>query len=220
MAAPNIGLSGGSQYATISRYNIGMAEFKHCFLLPWILLLPGMAAADTAPLDACAECHGSDGMGLDNPMVPVIAGMPAGHIEEAIYAYVDGARTCLREARMCETVAALSEDEVSEVAEYYSQKVRSASRDAFDETLAAEGADLHAANCAACHLPPHDKNVEYAVGIPLHGQRSEYLRYAIEAYFHGDREALLDTMASAIRGLEPGDLGALVHYYASYRPPE
>ncbi len=58
------------------------------------------------------------------------------------------------------------------------------------------------------------------MGIPLHGQRSEYLRYAIEAYFHGDREALLDTMASAIRGLEPGDLGALVHYYASYRPPE
>jgi cytochrome c553 len=186
----------------------------------WIATLSGSALAEPATVAACAECHGSDGMGLDNPMVPVIAGMPAGHIEEAIYAYVDGARTCLREARMCETVAALTEDDVSEVAEYYSQKTRAASRDAFDEKLAAEGAELHAANCAACHLPPHDKNVEYAVGIPLHGQRSEYLRYAIEAYFHGDREALLETMASAIRGLAPGDLGALVHYYASYRPPE
>ncbi len=48
-------------------------------------------------------------------MVPVIAGIPAGHIEEAIFACVDGARRCVREPRMRETVAALSESEAAEV---------------------------------------------------------------------------------------------------------
>ena len=118
---------------------------------------------------------------------------------------------------MCETVASLSEDQISEFAEYFSAKVRGASGEDYDADLAAQGAVLHQTHCAACHRPPDDKDVEYAVGIPLHGQRSEYLRYAIEAYFHGDREALLDVMADEIRKLEPGDLGALVNFYSSYR---
>jgi cytochrome c553 len=183
-------------------------------------MVSGPAFAEPVTIETCAECHGIDGMGQGNSMVPVIAGMPAGHIEEAIYAYVDGARSCLREPRMCEMVAAISEEQVSEFSEYYSTKVRGASGEEFDEDLAAEGAVLHKAHCAACHRPPDDKDVEYAVGIPLHGQRSEYLRYAIEAYFHGDREALLDAMAKEIGKLEPGDLGALVNYYSSYRAPD
>ena len=188
----------------------------------WILgiglvLVSAQVLAAPVTIETCAECHGSDGMGMGKPMIPVIAGMPAGHIEEAIYAYVDGARSCLREPRMCETVATLSEDQISEFAEYFSAKVRESSGEEYDADLAAQGAVLHQAHCAACHRPPDDKDVEYAVGIPLHGQRSEYLRYAIEAYFHGDREALLDVMADEIRKLEPGDLGALVNFYSSYR---
>jgi cytochrome c553 len=66
-------------------------------------------------------------------------------------------------------------------------------------------------------LPPDHEDVEHAVGIPLHGQRSEYLRFAIEAYFAGDRVALVEVMAEKIQNLEAGDLGALVHYYSSYR---
>jgi sulfide dehydrogenase cytochrome subunit len=178
------------------------------------------ALGDPAILDACAECHGTDGMGQGNPMVPVIAGMPAEHIEEAIFAYVDGARQCVREPRMCETVAALSEAEVSELADYFAAESRGPSEEIFDNELAAEGELLHRQHCSSCHLPPDHEDVAYALGIPLHGQRAEYLRYAIEAYFAGDREALLDVMANQIKQLQPGDLGALVHYYASYRSAE
>jgi len=184
------------------------------------MTMPIPALGSPASLDACAECHGADGMGQGNPMVPVIAGMPAEHIEEAIFAYVDGARRCVREPRMCETVALLSETEVAEFADYFSAQSRGPSEEAFDETLAAEGELLHKEYCSSCHLPPDHENVAYALGIPLHGQRSEYLRYAIEAYFAGDREALLDAMANQIRLLEAGDLGALVNYYSSYRSTE
>jgi len=153
-------------------------------------------------------------------MVPVIAGIPAGHIEEAIYAYVDGARNCVRVPRMCETVAALSESDVAGVAEYYAGQERVASEEPFDSDLASEGALLHEKLCSKCHWPPDRDGVDYAVGIPLHGQKGAYIRFALEAYFSGDREALVPAMADAIKELRPGDLSALVNYYSSYRSPD
>ena len=187
------------------------------FRLLAFLILPVPLFASPASLETCAECHGADGMGHGDPMIPVISGMPAEHIEEAIFAYVDGARVCLRVPRMCEAVSALSEEQVTEIAEHFAVQPRGPSREEFDADLAAEGKALHEKHCSSCHLPPDHENVAYAVGIPLHGQRSEYLRYAIEAYFAGDREALLVAMANEILQLKAGDLGALVHYYASYR---
>ncbi len=185
-----------------------------CFAL---LVSPASVIAAPAIVDTCAECHGADGMGRGLAMIPVIAGIPAAHIEQAIYAYVDGARRCVREPRMCETVAALSEIEVAEVAEYFAAQVRGSSHEEFNKDLAAEGEVLHKQHCSNCHLPPDHESVADAIGYPLHGQRSEYLRYAIEAYFAGDREALLEAMAEQIRQLKAGDLGALVNYYSSYR---
>jgi cytochrome c553 len=176
---------------------------------------PLVAAEDA--LQACFDCHGADGMGKADPMIPVIAGMPAAHIEEAIYSYVDGARQCVREPLMCETVAGLTESEVSAAAKYFAAQERNYNLEEYDEALAAEGAVLHERHCAACHLPPHDENVDYAIGIPLHGQRSDYIRYALGAYFGGKREPLLDAMAHEIQQLDPEDFDALVNYYSSYR---
>ena len=184
----------------------------------YLVSLPLHAAP--AIIASCVACHGDDGMGHGNPMIPVIAGMPAEHIEEAIFAYVDGARRCGRVPEMCEVVAELSEDDVVEVSEYFSAKRRGPSSEEFDTSLAAEGEALHQKHCSNCHVPPDDEDVASAIGIPLHGQRSEYLRYALESYFSGDRDALLPTMANRILLLEPGDLGALVHYYSSYRAVE
>jgi cytochrome c553 len=190
-----------------------------CRLLFALLLLApvGPLIAAEPALQACFACHGEDGMGKADPMIPVIAGIPAAHIEEAIYAYVDGARQCVREPRMCETVAALSSSQVTAVAEYFSRQVRNYNLEKFDEKLAARGAMLHDRHCGACHVPPHDEDVAYAIGIPLHGQRPDYIRYAIQTYFVGKREPLLDTMAHEIQQLDPEDFEALVNYYSSYR---
>ena len=185
-----------------------------------ILILPPILLAAPTFLETCAECHDSDGMGGDDPMVPVIAGIPSRHIEVAINAYVDGARICVRIPRMCETVAALSESEVIEIAEYYGDQEREASQEAFERDLAAEGALLHEKHCSKCHWPPDRDGVEEAIGFPLHGQKSEYVRFALEAYYAGDRESLVPRMAEAIQDLTPGDLGALVNYYSSYRSPD
>lgn len=179
--------------------------------------VPAHAAAPPAA-EPCVECHGEDGMGQGRPMVPIIAGMPAAHIEEAIYAYIDGARRCVREPRMCETVERLDEAGVAIVADHYAAQVRRASAAPFDAALAAEGGDLHRDLCSICHLRPDDPGVGDALGIPLHGQRPEYLRFALEAYREGYRTELLPAMEERIDALAPGDLDALVNYYASYRP--
>lgn len=181
------------------------------------LLLTAAAPDAEAWLEKCFECHGADGMGKADPMYPVIAGMPAAHIEEAIYSYIDGARQCIMEPRMCATVASLTEAQVSEAADYFSSQVRDYNLEDFDAELAAKGAVLHDRHCGACHLPPHDEDVAYAIGIPLHGQRPDYIRYAIRAYFGGKREPLLDTMAHEIQQLDDSDFEALVNYYSSYR---
>jgi cytochrome c553 len=186
-------------------------------LLLLLLLFAAPVVMAEEALQACFACHGADGMGKADPMIPVIAGIPVAHIEEAIYAYVDGARQCVSEPRMCETVSALAESQVTAAAEYFAAQVRTYNFEIFDEELAARGAVLHERHCGACHVPPHDEDVAYAIGIPLHGQRPDYIRYAIGAYFGGKREPLLDTMEHEIQRLDPTDFDALVHYYSSYR---
>ena len=54
-------------------------------LFVFLLFVPmtPLLAAEPA-LEACFACHGADGMGKADPMYPVIAGIPAAHIEEAI----------------------------------------------------------------------------------------------------------------------------------------
>ena len=185
-----------------------------------LLMLSSSVLASVLSLDVCIDCHGADGMGKSDPTYPVIAGTPIGHIEEAIFAYIDGARRCVTEPRMCEAVASLSDKQVTVAAMYFSNQVRGPTQEDFDADLAAMGAELHERHCGACHVPPHHENAAHAIGIPLNGQRADYIRFAITAYLRGDREALLETMAHELSLLEPGDLDALVNYYSSYRTGE
>jgi len=185
---------------------------------PALLLLALAAAAQAAPdiIEVCKTCHDEDGSGVGKPYVPIIAGIPAAHIEEALFAYKDGARRCEVEPAMCSTAAALSDEQISELADYYGALERYSHAATFNEKLAAEGEKIHARLCARCHVPPDDPDVADALGYPLHGQRADYLRYALESYMVGRREHLLPEMEEKIRQLDHDDVRALVDYYVSY----
>ena len=75
--------------------------------LAYLCLSSALFGAPNATIELCARCHGGDGMSRGAPLIPIIAGMPAPHIEEAIHAYVDEGRRCVRMQWMCETVSAL-----------------------------------------------------------------------------------------------------------------
>ena len=180
------------------------------------VLLPGLAASEPVLTTGCQDCHGVDGLAAENLDAPVIAGMPAAHIEEAIYAYRDGARQCRYEPLMCETVLHTSDERIANLAEHYAAQKRDSSKEDYDEALAAKGEKIHAKLCSQCHLKPDDPAVADALGIPLHGQRGVYLRYALQSYKDGRRENLLDAMAEKLKQVDSDDIEALVNYYASY----
>lgn len=174
------------------------------------------ASSATALTSGCADCHGVDGLARENLDAPVIAGMPATHIEEAIYAYRDGARQCRYEPLMCETVLHTSDERIADLAEHYAGQRRGPSNEPYDSALAAEGKKIHDAHCGKCHFSPDDPAVADALGIPLHGQRGVYLRYALQSYKDGRRKNLLDAMADKLEQVDSDGIEALVNYYASY----
>ncbi len=180
-------------------------------------LIAAPAFADApAIVAACKSCHAEDGSGVGIHFVPVITGIPAAHIEEALYAYKDGARQCVTEPAMCQTVALLSDEDIADLAEHYSQLERPSLNEPYDESLVEQGKQLHSEHCSRCHVPPDDPDVADALGYPLHGQHPVYLRYALQAYRDGTRENLLEQMKEKMDLLEDGDVEALVNYYASY----
>ncbi|MEJ2128445.1 MAG: c-type cytochrome [Woeseiaceae bacterium] len=164
----------------------------------------------------CAACHGEDGEGVGYDYVPIIAGTPAAHLEEALFAYKDGARHCVGVPVMCQAIKPLSDEDVVELAAYYAAMPRLSSGEEFDAKLAAVGKIIHDDLCAQCHVLPTDENVEDALGIPLNGQRAAYLRMALGAYLTGDRETLVPIMADKLRELDQGKIDALIHYYSSW----
>lgn len=180
------------------------------------LFLAVTAQAAPELIAVCKTCHDEDGSGVGKPYVPVIAGMPEARLEEALFAYRDGARQCEVEPEMCNAAAALSDGQIAELAAYYGALERYSHASTFNEQLAAEGEKIHRRLCAPCHLAPDDPDVGEARGIPLHGQRADYLRYALESYMVGRRENLLPEMEEKIRQLDHGDIRALVDYYVSY----
>ncbi|MGB5629420.1 MAG: hypothetical protein WBM57_08630 [Woeseiaceae bacterium] len=178
--------------------------------------MPGAVAAAPQIVEACKACHAEDGAGVGKRNVPIIAGMPAVHIEEALYAYKDGARQCLDEPVMCDTASLLNDENIADLAEHYGALPRHSLDEPFDAELARIGEKVHTKLCARCHLPPDDPDVGDMLGPPLHGQRSAYLKYALEAYLNGTRENLLLEMKEKIELLDEGDVAVLVNYYASY----
>lgn len=198
---------------------MNITKLSFCALaLSGLLVSANLAFAEPENLAVCAACHGDDGSGAGFPYVPIIAGTPAAHLEEALFAYQDGARRCVGVPVMCDAIAPLSEEEIVEMAEYYSAMPRISSDEEFDQRLADVGKLIHDEQCAQCHVFPEDENVDSALGIPLNGQRSDYLRLALGAYFTGDRETLVPVMADELRKLDPGKIQALINYYASYSP--
>ncbi len=193
-----------------------MAMSTWIFLAALCFAMPGIAGAEPALTTGCQDCHGVDGLATENLDAPVIAGMPAVHIEEAIYAYRDGARQCRYEPLMCETVLHTSDERIADLAEHYAAQPRSSSKEAYDSELAAQGKKIHARLCGDCHVKPDDPGVDEALGIPLHGQRSVYLRYALQSYMDGRRENLLEAMEEKLKQVDSDGIEALVNYYASY----
>lgn len=180
-----------------------------------MLILPAWSGAQDM-LMMCSACHGEDGLGTSSD-IPIIAGIPAAVQEDALYAYADGARTCVSSPMMCKLASGLTEEQIVELSAHFAELPYQAAGEEFDAALAEAGQKLHQTSCAICHGADSPGEADANMGASiLHGQPKDYLRYALQQYASGERSQL-PMMEKMITPLSSDDVEALLNYYASYR---
>ena len=167
----------------------------------------------------CAACHGADGNSSD-PQYPKIAGLGERYLEKQLIEYKDGTR---ENAIMAGMVAALSEEDIANLAAYFASQSTSegtAEADLVDHGQALyRGGDLdrQIAACTACH-GPSGKGIPGAAFPPLAGQHSDYVAAQLMAFRSGTRVNDPQQMMRniAIR-LSDADIRALASYVQGLR---
>ena len=188
----------------------------------WILA-PFANADALDDVEQCNSCHGEDGVSTESD-IPTIAGASAFVIEEYMFQYLEDARPC-RESKyrsgdterpatdMCAIAKELGEDEIPEIAEYYSSKDFVAAAQEFDAAKAEVGKKVHRRDCEKCHSDGGSYADDDA-GI-LAGQWIPYLEQVFADYESGERDMMEDKMKDKMDALDAEAVDALVHYYAS-----
>jgi sulfide dehydrogenase cytochrome subunit len=178
-----------------------------------LIAFSGPALGDPAQhLPMCNGCHGADGAS-GMPDAPIVAGIMAEVLEDAMYAYQDGARKCAPPGVMCQIVAGLSEEDIVGLAAHYAELPYKPAGEDFDAALAATGEELHENNCGICHGIHEPGDPSFSI---VHGQKLAYLRYSLQQYAAGEREQD-PAMEAAVTSLTADELEAIANYYASYR---
>lgn len=188
-----------------------------------LFFAPFASAGALDDIDECNSCHGEDGVSSESD-IPTIAGASAFVIEEYLFQYREDGRPC-RESKyrsgdterpatdMCAIARELSEEEIPEIAEYYSGKEFVAAAQDFDAAKAEIGKKVHKRSCEKCHSDGGSYADDDA-GM-LAGQWMPYLKEVFEDYATGERGMIEDKMKDKIEALDADSITALLHYYAS-----
>jgi len=95
---------------------------KKTLIASILLALPIVAFAQPAKVATCAACHGAGGAAPIAPNYPKLAGQNAAYIVAALQAYKNGGRTGGLAGVMSAQASGLSDAEMQELGEYYSQQ--------------------------------------------------------------------------------------------------
>ena len=147
------------------------------------LFAAGDAEAGKAKSAPCAACHGADGNSV-NPAWPKIAGQGAPYLVTQLSMFKDGTRT---NALMAPQAAALSEQDMHDLAAYYSSQTGTPG--AADPELVEMGQSIYRGGiiskgvtaCTACHSPTGGGNSP-AKFPKLSGQHAAYTESRLVAY--------------------------------------
>jgi cytochrome c553 len=137
----------------------------------------------------CAGCHGADGNSGINPLWPKLAGQHPQYIEQQLKDFKAGKRS---DPLMSPMVLPLSEQDMADLAAYFSsqtKKVGTAAVDAVDageQIYRAGNAETGVAACMACHGPAGSGN-PLANFPALNGQGAEYVVKALKDFRAGTR---------------------------------
>ena len=154
-----------------------------------------LAGGRTAFADNCAPCHGSGGAGAKGyPNLADDDWLWGGTPEAIQTTIMYGARNGNEKAHVTEmpafgTMGILTPDQISDAAEF----VLSLSGKADDPAAAKRGAEIFAANCAACHGEKGEGNTD--IGAP---------RLSDNIWLYGgDKKTIVETITNSRGGVMP-----------------
>ncbi len=165
----------------------------------------------------CDSCHGTDGISVI-PDVPIIGGFSEEGFLNTIDAYRDGERVAIEyhnpgepETVMNDIAKALTDEEVSALAKYYSERKFKPAYQPADPEKARRGAILHKQSCERCHSENGTEAVEDST--ILAGQWMPYLRRQFDNILSKKRQ-VPRSMYRRVKKLSPQDIDELLHFYA------
>ncbi len=185
------------------------------------------ASAQEIASGVCAGCHNPDGNSVI-PMNPILAGQHAEYITKQLMDFkATGTEPAKRNSPvMSSMVAALSQEDMKKLGEYYAQQKINPSQAATnnaDEKLIAMGKTLYHGGslideipaCASCHGPT-------GAGIPprypaLAGQHAEYTMTQLNLFNAGDRVNDDSVMRKVLTRMNPEEKRAVSAYIATMR---
>ena len=185
------------------------------------------APAPTAPATAqeiasgvCAGCHNPDGNSVI-PANPILAGQHAEYLAKQLIDFkaTESQPAKRNSAVMSAMVAALSQEDMKKLSEYYAQQKMTPSQVESDAKLLEAGKVLyHGGNvengvpaCASCHGPNGS-------GIPprypaLNGQHAEYVHTQLSLFNTGDRandNSVMQKVLARMSGIEKRAVSAYI----------
>jgi cbb3-type cytochrome c oxidase subunit III len=171
----------------------------------------GNADQGKAKSASCAACHGADGNSAAADY-PKLAGQHATYLASTLTAYRDGSRA---NAIMAGMAATLSDDDITDLAAYYTTQTTSGG--AVDADLVARGEHLFrfgdsakgVSACAACHGPT-GAGIASARFPSLKGQWAGYTETQLKAYREGSRANAM--MNGVAQNLSDADIRAVASY--------
>ncbi len=166
-------------------------------------------AAGKAVAEACAPCHGADGVS-QTPLTPSLAGQPDEFVQWQLVYYRSGAR---KNEVMQPISEALNNEEIRNLGAYYASL--SPPKPAVPpDALAQRGEELAAQHrCRSCHSEDYNG---FRAAARLSGQREDVLLKALRDYKSGQRVGSgVASMADVMFELNDADIQALSHYLAA-----
>jgi cytochrome c553 len=171
----------------------------------------------------CGACHGADGNSAI-AMNPKLAGQHANYLVKQLTEFKLASQTGGKEGRnnavMNGMAAALSEQDILDLAAYYSSQEATASEASEDSVELGNklyvGGDLQRGitACIACHGPKG--NGTSLSGFPdISGQHSDYIATQLKAFRSGDRaNSLNGMMADIAKRMNDKDIEVISSYVA------
>ena len=163
--------------------------------------------------DACARCHGPNGVSA-TAGIPHVASQRAAYLHLQLRSYKEGARP---QSAMTAAVKFLSDEGLWKVAAYYASldpPPRATTKPAPARPDPVQAGKAAAASCGGCH---GETGVSAMAGTPsLVGLDPQYFGAAMAAYKSGARKH--DTMKALAAGLSETDIHNLALFYAQQKP--